>query len=222
MENWKNYNIKLINKSIKLLNENINSEFNSEEERCYPHIRDLVAITIANMNLDTVRILDYGSNLMPWSNIQNKINIKKITVKIFDPYAEEDYSKNINFGFPISLENKLDNLIKYDYDLIIFGSSSQYINNFYEKLIAKVIKLPKTVFFLDTPYSLSNDFQFKQIDQLKREHTVYIRSFSKLISIMDQKGYELKFKSALPWGTQEFLDKKLSSEIKMLNLLFEG
>ena len=60
----------------------------------------------------------------------------------------------------------------------------------------------------------------KQIDQSKSKFKVFIRSYSRLIAIMEGKGYRLIFKSSLPWETQEFMKKNLFSKVKMLNLLF--
>lgn len=221
MKAWKDYNSNLLKNTIKFINENKNSNFNSEEQRCYSHVRDLVAITIANIDKDKLKILDYGSNTMPWSNIQNKIDLEKIIVTIFDPFADNDYTKNIDFGFPISIVKDISNFNIDDFDIILFGSSSQYINDFYEKIVSNSIKFPKLVFFLDTPFSLNGNYNLKQIDQSKREFTVFIRSYSRLIKIMEEKGYRLIFKSSLPWETQEFIPKKLFSKIKILNLLFE-
>ena len=50
MKNWKDYNTQLIKNSIELINENQKSNFNSEEKRCYNHIRDLVALEISNID----------------------------------------------------------------------------------------------------------------------------------------------------------------------------
>lgn len=221
MNNWDDYNRKLIKKSIELINENKQSIFNSEEKRCYSHIRDLVALTLININKKNLKVLDYGSNIMPWSNIQNKIDLSNLSVLIFDPFTDSDYSSSIDFGFPICVENDSNIIHSTNFDIVLFGSSSQYIENFYEKLINNEIQLPKKVFFLDTPFSLSKDLNLNQEDQSKREYKVFIRSYSRLISIMEEKGYKLKFKSSLPWETQEFLNRSLFSKVKILNLLFE-
>ena len=220
MNDWENYNKNLIRNAIELINENKKTIFNAEEQRYYPHIRDLVALTIANIDYSNIKILDYGSNIMPWANIQNKINLKKISVTIFDPFADKDYSKDIDFGFPIHIENDSNRLISKNFDLILFGSSTQYIKNFYEKLIDCEINLPPRVFFLDTPFSLKDELCLKQIDQSEREYTVFIRNFSKLISIMNKKGYKLIFKSSLNWDNKNYLKKETFSIVKMLNLFF--
>ncbi len=221
MNNWEDYNRKLIKRSIELINENKKSNFNSQEQRCYSHIRDLVALTLLYIKKNNIKVLDYGSNTMPWSNIQNKIDLRKISVTIYDPFALSDYSSNIDYGFPICVENEISRIFSKDFDIILFGSSSQYIENFYEKLINNTIPLAKKVFFLDTPFSLEDNFELLQEDQLKRKFKVFIRSYSRLLSIMKGKGYDLEFKSSLPWETQEFLSKSFFSKVKMLNLLFE-
>ena len=221
MKGWYEYNSKLISNSIELIKENKNSNFNSEEKRCYSHIRDLVAITIANIDKKQIKIFDYGSNIMPWSNIQNKIDLKRIKVTIFDPFALNDYAKNIDFGFPINVKNNIKKINIDDFDMILFGSSSQYIEDFYEKIITNNIRFPKIVFFLDTPFSTSKNFTLRQKDQSETEYKVFIRNYSRLISIMEKKGYKLIFKSSLPWETQEFINKNLFSKVKILNLFFK-
>ena len=129
---WKDYDSKLLQNSIDLLYKNSKGIFNEEEASSYPHIRDIVALVIATSNKKTLKIYDYGSNTMPWSNIQNKIDIKNISVKIYDPYAEKDYASELDFGFPLSIVNKacFDDISKND--LIVLGSSSQYIKNFFK------------------------------------------------------------------------------------------
>ena len=59
---------------------NKDGSFNYVEDSFYNHVRDIVAIEIANLITlveEKVRVIDYGSNLISWSNIQNKIDTKK-------------------------------------------------------------------------------------------------------------------------------------------------
>ena len=69
MNTWKNYNTNLIKNAIELINAKKKLAFNLEQQSFYPHIMDLVALTIANINCDDIKIPDYGSNIMPWANI---------------------------------------------------------------------------------------------------------------------------------------------------------
>ena len=207
---WKDYNEKLLKTSIELLSKNSKEIFNIEEKRCYPHIRDIVALVIATSRGQSLKIYDYGSNTMPWANIQNKIDAKKINVVIYDPFAEKDYSKDLNFSFPLKIVNK---------------SSSQYIENFFELFLKKDFRFPKKILFTDTPFSLNKnlrkDLKVPQLDKSNRAFTVYVRSFFKVNSMLEQFGFKVVFKSALPWVTQDYLSDELSSEIKMANILYE-
>lgn len=222
---WNDYNSKLIKNSIELLEKNTKEIFNIEEERCYPHIRDIIALVIVTSRLKNIKIYDYGSNIMPWSNIQNKIDIKNIQVKIYDPFASYDYSSDLDFGFPISIVNKVIPSEISESNLIIFGSSSQYIENFYEFFFKYDNELPKKILFTDTPFSLNinskKDLVISQKDKSNRNFTVYVRSFYLLNSLLENIGYKVLFKSALPWDTQDYMETKLSSEIKMVNILYE-
>ena len=67
---------------------------------------------------------------------------------------------------------------------------------------------------------MKNGFCVKQVDRSKQEYTVFIRSYSLLISIMKKKGYDLLFKSSLNWETQNYLIKSTFSMVKLLNLFF--
>lgn len=222
---WKDYNEKLLKTSIELLSKNSKEIFNIEEKRCYPHIRDIVALVIATSRGQSLKIYDYGSNTMPWANIQNKIDAKKINVVIYDPFAEKDYSKDLNFSFPLKIVNKVNFSYISKCDLIIFGSSSQYIENFFELFLKKDFIFPKKILFTDTPFSLNKnlrkDLKVPQLDKSNRAFTVYVRSFFKVNSMLEQIGFKVIFKSALPWVTQDYLSDELSSEIKMANILYE-
>lgn len=223
---WKDYNSKLLKNSMELLEKNSRQIFNVEEVRCYPHIRDIIALVISTSKKNILKIYDYGSNTMPWSNIQNKIDIINISVKIYDPYAEQDYASGLDFGFPLSVVNRACFQDISEHDLIIFGSSSQYIKNFFKSIFYNNnYQLPKKILFTDTPFSLVENLKeellITQIDKENRKFIVYIRNFHSLNTILEKLGYKVVFKSALPWMTQDYLPKKLSSEIKMVNLLYE-
>jgi len=220
MSNWNKYNQNLIESSIKFLEENNQSIFNLEEKRCYSHIRDLVAFLAAVKDKE-LNILDYGSNIMPWSNIKNKIDVKSLSVTVFDPYSLEDYSKGLNFDFPLKVINNLSSVNNELFDILIFGSSSQYIEDFYKKFLDLGFVIPEMIFFTDTPLSLKNELHFQQVDQSGSRYKVFIRTFSRLKSFMHNLGYSIIFKSALPWETQEYLPYELSDKIKITNILFK-
>ena len=65
------------------------------------------------------------------------------------------------------------------------------------------------------------EFVIQQIDKSNRKFIVYIRSLNALNSILEKQGYKVIFKSALPWKPQLYIPSELSSEIKIVNLLYE-
>ena len=221
MSNWGEYNLNLVKNAIKFLNGNNNNVFNLEEKRCYSHIRDLFALLAAIIDKKKLNILDYGSNIMPWSNIQNKIDIRSLSVTIFDPYANQDYSEGINFGFPLKVVNNLSSIKKEFFDILVFGSSSQYIESFYKLFSDSIFIIPDIILFTDTPLSLKDQLELEQVDQSGSKYKVYIRTFDELKTFVSNIGYSIVFKSALPWETQEYLKKELSENIKMTNILFK-
>ena len=76
------------------------------ENNFYNHIRDLTALSISMIQLNSktspanIKILDYGSNITPWANVQRKIDIDSIDVTIFDPYYDSQ-SINVDLGFSL-------------------------------------------------------------------------------------------------------------------------
>lgn len=77
----------------------------------------------------------------------------------------------------------------------------------------------KSLFFY-VPFSMNDELCVKQIGSSKQEYTVFIRSYSVLISIMKKIGYDLIFKSSLNWEIQNYLNKSTFSMVKLLNLFF--
>ena len=217
---WKKYNENLMNLSNEISLHNKNNIFNYLENNHYNHIRDIVALSIVNKhNIDEkTRILDYGSNFITWSNMSNKIDLRKINLTIFDPFSSEDYSKNLNNDFKFKIVNKLDPLETSKFDLTIFGSSSQYIEKFCEKVLNKKYILGERILFTHTPFSLEKEYISNQYSGFKGKQI--IRSFFELEKLFFKKGYSIIFKSILPSDSAK-VDKKLSNKIYYANILFE-
>ena len=126
---WKKYNSNLEKLSKVLLKHNKNHTFNHVEDSFYNHVRDIVAIEIVN-KIETKKnetfVLDYGSNFVPWSNITNKINTKKLNVTVYDPFSKqaEDNIK-IKNEFSCKKFSSLNEISKMSFDITIFGSVIQ-------------------------------------------------------------------------------------------------
>tara|TARA_Y100001978_G_C23555219_1_gene366524 strand:+ start:34 stop:696 length:663 start_codon:yes stop_codon:yes gene_type:complete len=214
---WQNYNNKLLEFSNKLIDFNNNNQFNFIEKNLYNHIHDILILTILILNKKKeIRILDYGSNIVPWSNIVNKIDTENLIVYIFDPYSNKKSTKKLSKEFNVNIINSSD-AIKNDYfDLLIFGSCSQYIKDFFD-YINNYLFTSELILFTHTPLSKSQSFISNQYTDYKGKQNV--RSFEKLIYLMKKNNYDLIFKSMLP---PEFasIDNDKINETIYANLLF--
>ena len=125
----------------------------------------------------------------------------------------------VTFIVPLTLFGQLINNFEVeDFDLVIYGSSSQYIKNFLEDILNKRIYSSKYVLFTHTPLSLKESFISNQYTGFKGMQ--YIRSFNKLRSKMEFDGYDLIFKSILP-SEMASVDKDKEMNTIYANLLFE-
>ena len=219
---WKKYNSNLEKLSKVLLKHNKNHTFNHVEDSFYNHVRDIVAIEIVN-KIETKKnetfVLDYGSNFVPWSNITNKINTKKLNVTVYDQFSKqaEDNIK-IKNEFSCKKFSSLNEISKMSFDITIFGSVIQYIDDFYE-LIKKsdFLKAPKLI-FTHTPLSLKREFDSMQFSDFKGHQKIY--SFVELNNFLKKFGYECTFKSTLDPKLAQSEDKFLDNLV-YANLIFK-
>ena len=156
--NWSKYNSKidLIKKINKYNRDNI---FNYLEKGHYNHTRDILCLCLVllNKNKKIIHLLDYGSNLLVYANLKNKIELKKIKISIFDPfYKKKKNKKNIEI---FSDEKKL----KRNWDIVNFGSSIQYLDNL-EKLNKINFIKTKLTLIPHTPVSSTFSYKTKQLN----------------------------------------------------------
>ncbi len=192
---WKIYNQekkKLLQKVIDFNNKN---KFNFLEKENYNHIRDILSLTLINIkpNRNKVKILDYGSNLLTISNLNNKINTSNFNFIIYDPFSEDlNYNykfKNINYKI-ISDHKKICN---DQFTLINFGSSIQYQHNFFMNLEKLNLKKTNFIVFTSTPISLGKTYLSKQSNHNYLIQKIY--SFDYLVNKLKSKNFKLIFKS---------------------------
>mgnify|MGYP001239379004 CR=1 FL=1 len=211
--NWNKYNsnLKLVK---KLLNYNKKNKFNYLEDGLYNHIRDLFCLSsVLTFNYISktkkLNILDYGSNLISYSNLSNKINLNNFKISIFDPF-----NKNNKFKIKNVKIYKNANSLKKKWDMINFGSSIQYINNL--ELLNKInFNHTKVILITHTPFSLDNRYQSKQINNKNLIQNIY--PYSKIISFFNKKKFKLIFKSR---NEDKYISAFQKYKTFSLNLLF--
>ena len=90
---WNQYNNN--KKTIKnLININKKKEVNAIEKGLYNQIRDIfclsLILSLKVSNKKKIKVLDFGSNFLAYSNIVNKIDCKKFSFYVFDPFYNKE------------------------------------------------------------------------------------------------------------------------------------
>ena len=210
--NWNKYNSNflLLKKIVKY---NKKNKFNILESGLYNHVRDLYCLTLIlthlKKNKKKIKVLDFGSNLAPYSNLVNKINLKNFKISIYDPFNKKDYSRFDNIEI---FKNK--KLLKKRWDIINFGSSIQYIDNLN---ILNDINFTSTITILitHTPISLSKSYIANQKNNKNLEQNIY--SFDLLKKFFNRKKFKLYFKSR---NENKYISAKTKFKTFSMNLLF--
>ena len=197
MNKWEKYNKR--SSFLKLAQEhNDLNNFNYLENDSYNHIRDLMAMVIALISKKDnkkIEILDYGSNLLSWANIKNKIKTDKFNLSIYDPFEKVENLVNNDFGFTIKTFNKIDKHNDKEYDLIIFSSVIQYDDYFFDKTIKNQELFGKFILITNTHFSLGDKFFDSQPNYMfKRSY----HSFNNMKDKLENLQYEEVFKSIIP------------------------
>lgn len=207
--NWIKYNSKI--SLIKKIN-NYNKEniFNYFEKGHYNHTRDMLCLCLVlfKKNKKKVNLLDYGSNLLTYANLTNKINLKNYNISIFDPFCKTQLYKNNIYIF--SDEKKLDK----KWDIVNFGSSIQYIDNL-DRLNKINFKKTNLILITHTPISSKFSYKAKQLNSKNLYQNIY--SFKELNDYFNKKKFKLIFKSR---NEDKFISAKQKCKTYSANLLF--
>ena len=212
---WSKYNKELLDLNNKTLKHNNKYNFNYVENSFYNHIRDILSLVILKLdNGYPLKILDYGSNILTWTNLKNKISLANLEISIYDPFNTKEYEK-VDKNIEIFSNSEL--IKKSYFNLTLFGSSSQYIDNFYDLLKDYREILSQNILFTHTPFSLEEDFKSFQFTGYTG--TQNVRSFKTLEEFFLRRTYQLVFKSVIDNNFASVEEKYLSQTI-YANILF--
>jgi len=216
MKNYKwnqyNNNKKLIK---NLIDFNKKKEVNAIEKGSYNQIRDIfclsLILSLKASKKKKIKVLDFGSNFLAYSNIVNKVDCKKFSFHVYDPfYNKEKFLMPFRMSFfkdPILLK-------KNSWDMVNFGSSIQYLENLN---ILKSINFAKTkvVSITHTPFNLKKSYSEMQTNHKNLKQNVY--SFNKIKKIFIKKNFKLVFKSR---NDENLTLGKNKKDTYLLNLIF--
>jgi len=223
MSYWKGYNEKLSSITQVMIEHNKNNKFNAVESSFYPHVRDILGITLSilqNNQMDKdLKILDYGSNPTVWANLQNKLNTNLLDVSIYDPFAEKGVEEVATLPYKkMIVSSNLYDLSRQEYDLTIFGSVSQYDSDFISDWDKKRRIDTNYILFTHTPLSLGSGFSSKQFSDYTGLQTIH--SFDDIQTKLKSESFDLIFKSTLS-NHYSAVEEQFLPQTVYANLLFK-
>tara|TARA_B110001450_G_scaffold229889_1_gene230796 strand:- start:2218 stop:2901 length:684 start_codon:yes stop_codon:yes gene_type:complete len=224
MSYWGNYNKNLLTNTKNILKLNENSSFNYIEGRFYNHVRDLLAIilsasTTKNQQGCDLKILDFGSSPIVWSNLKNKIDTAHLDVTIFDPFLAANDYKTIDFEFKLRIVKSMDELLNRDFDISILGSVIQYMPNFLTDFEDMHYLHNDKIFISHTPLSLKGEIQSKQLNAPENLRGQTLHDYFELSKLFNKLGYCQSFKSTID-PSESDVNKKYLEHTVYANILF--
>tara|TARA_Y100000590_G_scaffold321816_1_gene364359 strand:+ start:350 stop:1018 length:669 start_codon:yes stop_codon:yes gene_type:complete len=216
---WQKYNLNKNKLIKKIASYNKKNKVNFFESGHYNHIRDILALLISTIDKKNKRldVLDYGSNLLSLVNFINKIDVKKINFNIYDPYYKPGKKKNSNINIRHKIIDSEKKIFKKNYNLVHFGSSIQYENNFFDKIKRFKLNSVKYILITHTPFSLKKHYFSRQTNHPNLIQNIY--SLSKIVSSFKKYNYKLIFKSR---NSDKYIAcKNKKFKTYSLNLLFK-
>ena len=192
---WQKNNSKKKKLIKKIIGFNRKNKVNFFEDKHFNHTRDILAlaITLSKRKGAKFEVLDYGSNPLSIVNLTNKINLRDINFTIYDPFINLK-TKKIKIKKIKYKEIKKEKNINYKkFNFIHYGSSIQYIENFFTYL--KYVNLNNTKYLMitHTPFSMKRSYKTKQSNHLNLEQNVY--SLLELKKILVKKKFKVVFMS---------------------------
>jgi len=193
----------------------------------YSHLADLLKIYSKFNKQNKVNLLDFGAGNLELFAFLNK-EIKKINYFYYD---QLDYRTIMS---KIKKKKKLKNFYVVDnksfkknkYDIVYFGGSLQYINN-YKSEIKKIFKKSKYIIIAQTPFfynsKIKKDIILKQVNLSKEINYLYLINLENFLNFMKKNNYYLiskNYNRVIKFLNFKNLKRKFNN-IDMYDLVFE-
>ena len=205
----------------KKVSDIVNSEINQYEGNYRE--RDLLLL-LSGMRVLEIKILDVGSGFgLTYHYLRSNLN-KNFSYTALDlpkviSIATEIFSQNSNFD-----STTLENLEENKYDLVNFGSSLQYFEDYRQTLNKILASNPSTIFISDTPVGKVETFVTLQVNMKDRNIPRWVFSFSEINQIFKDHDYELVSQTVVDWHCDMHNFLNFPNEyhhIRHMNLIFE-
>ena len=190
-ENWLDIEIVKLEKMIETYSKNPQIDGNYRD-------RDLLLV-VAGMNAEEIKILDIGSGFAN-TFFYLKSNFKKRIDYIAVDLKEIVHTLNQRMhGYGNFKAYTFDEVPSEKFDLVYFGSSLQYVEEF-ENHLVQICKLkPPAIFISDTPMGNENTFVTVQVNMEGRRIPRWVFSKTEVIGLLECHGYKLVAESLVDW-----------------------
>jgi hypothetical protein len=211
---WNQYNN---NKKLiqNLIDFNKKKTVNAVEKGLYNQIRDIfclsLILSLKSSKKNKINVLDFGSNHLAYSNIVNKIDCKKFSFNVYDPFYNKE---KFLIPFKISFFNDLTLLKKNRWDMVNFGSSIQYLESL-DVLENINLTNTKVVSITHTPITLKKSYSGMQTNHKNINQKIY--SLKEINKFFLKKNFKLIFKSR---NDEKLSAGKNKKDTYLLNLVF--
>ncbi len=211
---WNQYNN---NKRLiqNLIDFNKKKTVNAVEKGLYNQIRDIfclsLILSLKSSKKNKIKVLDFGSNHLAYANIVNKIDCKKFSFNIYDPFYNKE---KFSIPFKISFFKDFTLLKKNRWDMVNFGSSIQYLGSL-EVLENINLTNTKVISITHTPISLKKSYSEIQTNHKDLSQKIY--SLKEIKKFFFKKKFKLMFKSRIDENLSAGKNKK---DTYLLNLVF--
>lgn len=146
-----------------------------------------------------IRMLDIGSGFgltfhFLNSHLSKDLEYTGIDLEEVSTLAKKNFANYKNFKVA-----KISDLINQEFDVVYFGSSLQYFEDYKSTLERALRNSPKIVFISDTPLGHLKSFVTCQVNMKDRKIPRWIFSFSEIDSVFRSNGYELVSRNHVKW-----------------------
>lgn len=170
----------------------------------YNHLLDLITVMNRKENFN---FFDYGAGNLDLFYYLNK-NISNINYFFYDLKEVCELIKIYKENNNLKKINICDSIIKYNYDLVYFGSSLQYIKDYKEEILkfknrTEYLLISQTPFFKKLNF-IKENFIMKQVNMHPNINYLYAINLDIFKEFMEENNFKL-------------VDKNLNKVTKFLN-----
>lgn len=205
----------------KKVSDIVNSEVNQYEGNYRE--RDLLLV-LSGMRDIRIEVLDVGSGFgLTYhylnTNLKKNFSYTAIDLPRVMSVASEIFAQNPNFS-----STTFENLKEKKYDLVNFGSSLQYFEDYRTTLTKILANNPRTILISDTPVGNLESFVTLQVNMKDRIIPRWVFSFTELEQIFKDHDYRLVSHAIVDWHNEIHNFSNFPRDyhhIQHMNLIFE-